>query len=269
MTLLLSVPSGPVDAQVALNTGAGDVLCQVVDVAANAPGAVFSFEDDFDYVSTGTLTDPVAIPLAGQNVPTGSGNWFMRALTAAGLLSLQQLATTPGWITVGTSTTINSLAYWQRGSGTTVAFNWIGPAQIAQVTMLERLSSNTLVRVQTGITTSPSSLAPADAAMFVVDTTLSLNWLCVCRRAGAQTLVDSGVPATAAVDYHLEIRQAVAGTWTFHVGVSGGAVQQVASIATNTPLAACNVHFLVQTLTGSSRSLLVDLFGLTSKRLTR
>lgn len=288
MTLLLSVPSGPVGAQVAVLTPGGIVQSQVVDLAAGPAGptgpagitgptgptgpaggaatpASYGFVDDFDYVGT---ADPSAIATTGGNFPTGQGNWCARAVTASGLLNLQTAASAnhPGTVNAQTSSTINSIVNLQRGIASTSAANFISATQIETLQAITRTDALTTVRIQVGLSAQSSSVTPTGAALFVYDSSVGANWLCVCRSGGVQTLVDSGVPVVATQWYNLAIKQAVVGTFTFEIDgleVSGG------GIASNTPAVMVNVGMLVQTLAASVRSAFLDYFSLASKALTR
>lgn len=285
MVLALTSPDGPAGARLKLSTPSGGEQSAVLtDVAVLGPtgptgpagpagptgaagGAsvsVFAFADDFDCVST---TDPVAIPTAAGNLPTGAGNWCMRAVTASGLANLQNAvgAEHPGTVDLQTSSTINSIVLLQRGIANTGTGVFINFNQIEQCTAIARLNLLTTIRVQLGISSTPSSVAPSNAALFLFDSTVGANWQCITRSGGVQTLVDSGVPVVATQWYRLEIKQAVVGTITFHVdGV------QVASINTNVPGAALvNCGPTVQTLVGAGRTCTLDFFSLTSKTLAR
>lgn len=278
MPIAFTTPDGPDGARVDLVTPGGVQTAVMTTVSAIGPTgptgptgpagggatpASFSFADDFDYVGT---ADPAALPTAGVNVPTGQGNWFGRAITAAGLINVQSASGTnhPGTISLSTSTTINSIGYLQRGVASVAAGLFIGSAQIDQIQAVVRTDSAATVRDQIGATSTPSSVTPSNAMMFVFDSSLGGNWLCVCRSGGVETSVDSGVAVVAATFYNLAIKQAVVGTVTFEIN---GA--QVASINTNVPAATVNVGMLVQTLAAAARTFLLDFFALTSKALVR
>jgi hypothetical protein len=285
MVLALTSPDGPAGARYELVTPDGGRKSAVAtDVAITGPTgpagstgptgptgpaggaptpAAYGFVDDFDY---GGTVDPSAIATAGGNFPTGSGNWCLRAVTAAGLVNLQTGSSPnhPGTINIQTSSTINSIVDMQRGIASTSNATFISATQIDNIVAIVRLDNITTIRHQVGLSAQPSSVTPTAAALFVFDSSVGANWLCVCRNASVQTLVDSGVPVVATQWYNLAIKQAVVGTFTFEIdGV------QVASIATNTPNVMVNVGMAVQALAASVRSAFIDYFALASKALTR
>jgi hypothetical protein len=281
MVLAITSPDGPAGARVELSTpGGGRQVGVLTDVAVLGPTgptgptgpaggaaspAAYTFEDDFDL---GGTTDPAAIALAGGNFPTGQGNWCLRAVTAAGLVNLQTAAAInhPGTINIQTSNTINSIVLMQRGMATTAAGVYISATQIESLFAIVRCDAITTERIQVGLSAVPSSVAPSSAALFVYDSSIGANWLCVCRAAGVQTLVDSGVPVVATQWYKLAIKQAVAGTFTFEldgVEVSGG------GISTNVPTVVVNVGVTIQTLVAAVRSVFIDYFSVLSKALAR
>ena len=238
---------------------------ETLQAAQGGSPSVLAFADDFDLIGT---ADPSAIATAGANLPTGSGNWCARAVTASGLCNLQNgvVANHPGTVDIQTSSTINSIVLLQRGIANTSSGVFINANQIEQCTTIARLNVITTIRTQIGISATISSTAPSAAALFVFDSSVSANWLCICRLGGVQTLVDSAIPVVAAQYYNLQIKQAVLGTFTFEVDgieVTGG------GISTNVPSSTVNVGVMVQTLVGATRSLTVDYFSLTSKKLTR
>lgn len=288
MVLALTSPDGPAGARLKLTTPSGGEQAVVLtDVAITGPAgptgpagatgptgptgasggatvSVFAFADDFDLIGT---TDPVAIPTAGANMPTGAGNWCMRAVTTSGLANLQNGVTAehPGTVDIQTSATLNSIVLLQRGMANTATGTFINADKLEQCTSIARLNLLTTIRVQLGLSSTPSSVTPSNAILFVFDSSVGANWLCVTRVGGVQTQSDSGVPVVATQYYRLEIKQAVVGTITFHIdGV------QVASINTNVPGSTpINCGLTVQTLVAAGRTCTLDFFSFTSKPLAR
>lgn len=103
--------------------------------------------------------------------------------------------------------------------------------------------------------TEPS--AAVDCLGIYHDSAVGASYRIIARASSAGSPVDTGVAAPDNVIELVTIWQPVAGTYQFYSGNT-----LIGTISSGAPVAACNVGFRLETLTGSAKTLNVNYFGL-------
>ena len=234
----------------------------------------FAYEDDFDYIGLASGTTITAFTNSA-NLPTGTGNWGIKATTVNGTVIVTDSSTEhPGVLTLRTGTAggagCNMLIHKAATDPASPGRVYLNPSKIDTIQWIVKLSQVTLTRNWFGASSTPGSFVPVDSIVFKQDLAVlgNSNFWCVCRASNVEvgSVVDSGVPAVAGQFYNLQIKQPVAGTIIFQInGV------QLASISTNVPTALLNVFAITNpnSSSGISCDLSIDYFGILTKPLTR
>ena len=236
-------------------------LYQAARSGAASASDTYDFDDDFDGTlnSIGTLTSTT-----GQNMPTGSGNWNVRAIQNTGSYQgSSPILNHPGCMRWFTGNVAND-AWVVTKNQLNLNLGSIFAENISEMQFIALVqnTSNTNVQMKWFAATLDASFDPTSNLMeFKFDTSLSNNLLLT---AGATPAINSGFDVTAVANQFFKMKFIrTSSDVKFFIN------DTLAGTAPTPPSGLVSTGFRCKTLTGAARFMTMDQCHLKSTPLVR